>query len=620
MVAGSPSTRAVRSGRAGTPVVARRLLVYVLVVSAGAFALAGLGALTLVTSSLAAETWLSLAALLAASVFVEAFPVPIRGVPAGGISLAAIFIVATACLYGWEAAAVMGAITRGSIELGQHRPWLKVTFNTAVYAISGAGAGVIAAYVSNTHRAGWFVLQVAAAAATFYALNVILVALPVSITTDATLGSVAARTVQSTVVAFAAMTSVTIMLCALWQRSPVLAATLIGPFVAISLYQRSIHRTFEAMELALTDPLSGLGNHRHFQQELERLLGEADDGGPPLTLCLFDVDDFKGINDEYGHPVGDRVLSLVGRCLHGAGAGFRLGGDEFAVLMRASREDEAMAVAERTVAHIGRLKTERGVTLTASAGLATYPSEELARADLVRAADCALYAAKSEGKAAVRMYRHGVLDLAARRRGEDADRRARLRAAVSLAGAIDVRDAYTATHSHAVGELAARIGDCLGLTAEDVEVLRIAGQLHDLGKIAVPERILSKPGPLTEAEHEAIALHPLIGYRMLASLRIEPVATWVLHHHERYDGSGYPDGLAGEKIPIGSRILLVADAYEAMTTDRLYRATRSTDEALAEIGRCSGSQFDPVVVHALGVVVGPGAELPAARRSPLVVI
>jgi putative nucleotidyltransferase with HDIG domain len=209
------------------------------------------------------------------------------------------------------------------------------------------------------------------------------------------------------------------------------------------------------------------------------------------------------------------------------------------------------------------------------------------------------------------MYHHGVIDLFARRE-DDADRRARLRAAVSLAGAIDVRDAYTGTHSHAVGQLAARIGDCLGLTPEEVELLRIAGLLHDLGKVAVPEHILSKPGPLSETEHEAIAQHPLVGYRMLASLRIEPVATWVLHHHERYDGQGYPDGLAGDEIPIGSRILLVADAYEAMTTDRLYRTTQSADDAFREIRRCAGSQFDPLVVDALALVVGPRAKLRSA--------
>jgi HD-GYP domain-containing protein (c-di-GMP phosphodiesterase class II) len=163
-----------------------------------------------------------------------------------------------------------------------------------------------------------------------------------------------------------------------------------------------------------------------------------------------------------------------------------------------------------------------------------------------------------------------------------------------------------------VGELAARIGDSLGLVAEEVELLRIAGLLHDLGKVAVPEHILSKPGPLTADEYDAIAVHPLIGYRMLTSLRIEPVSTWVLHHHERFDGNGYPDGLAGEEIPIGSRILLVADAFEAMTTDRLYRATRTADEALAEIKRCAGTQFDPLVVDALAVVVSPALPTPTS--------
>jgi diguanylate cyclase (GGDEF)-like protein len=598
---------------AGAAQLALRLVVYLTLVSAGTFALLGVALLTLAGDHLTRSTWAGLAALLAAALFVEAFPVPIRGVRAGGISLAAVFIVATACLYGWAAAAVLGAVTRGGIELWQRRPWLKVTYNTAVYAVSGAGAGAMAAHISNTREVGWLVMQVAGAAATFYVLNVVLVALAVSISTGEGLGSVAEHTVQATVVGFAAMTSVTITLCVLWERSPVLAATLVGPFLAISLYQRSVVRAFEAMELALTDPLSGLGNHRHFRQELERLLDDADQTGQPVTLCLLDVDDFKSINDEHGHPVGDRILALVGQSLRDAGPAFRLGGDEFAVLMRTASEDEAMQAATRAVSRVGHVKTERGLAITVSAGLAPYPCEGVARADLVRAADTALYAAKAEGKAAVRVYRPGEVGLTERRE-DDADRRVRLRAAVSLAGAIDVRDPYTGTHSHAVGELAARIGDCLGLTAEEVELLRIAGLLHDLGKVAVPEHILSKPGPLTEEEHRAIARHPLVGYRMLASLRIEPVATWVLHHHERYDGRGYPDGLAGEDIPIGSRILLVADAYEAMTTGRLYRATRPADDALDEIRRCAGSQFDPLIAEALALVVGPGTELAAERR------
>ena len=598
----------------GAPSGAHRLLSYVLVVGVGAFAMTVVGGLMLATSHASGSTWLCLGALLLGSAFVEAFPVPIKGVRAGGISLAAIFIVATGCLYGWGAAAILGAITRGAIELLQRRPWLKLTYNTAVYAISGAGAGAIAGYSAGTNSIGWFALEVLAAAGTFYVLNVVLVALVVGIASGQNLGLTVVQTVESTFVAFATMASVSIMLCVLWQRSPFLSATLVGPFLAISLYQRSVLRALEAMELALTDPISGLGNHRYFHQELERLLDDTDEAGGSLTLCLFDVDEFKSINDRHGHPVGDRILALVGECLRDAGQAFRLGGDEFAVLRHSGSEADAVDVVSRAVARVGRARTERGLNVAVSAGVATYPSAGLERADLVRAADSALYAAKAEGKAAVRVFSHGVIDLSVRR-AEDGDRRARLRAAASLAGAIDVRDAYTGSHSHAVGELAARIGDCLGLVAEEVELLRIAGLLHDLGKVAVPEHILSKPGPLTADEHEAIAVHPLVGYRMLTSLRIEPVATWVLHHHERFDGNGYPDGLAGEDIPIGSRILLVADAYEAMTTDRLYRSTRTADDALAEVMRCAGTQFDPLVVDALAMVVAPELPIPASSAS-----
>jgi len=594
---------------------ARRLLAYVLAVGIGSLGLIALGSFDLVRSNPSGATWLSLGALLLASSFVEAFPVPIKGVRAGGISLAAIFIVATGCLYGWAAAALLGAITRGSIELIERRPWLKLTYNTAVYALSGGAAGVIAGYTSGSGSVGRFALQVISASATFYALNVVLVALVVALASGQSLGAIVAQTVESTIVAFGTMASVAIMLCVLWQRSPVLSATLVGPFLAISLYQRSVLRALEAMELALTDPLSGLGNHRHFQQELERLIAEAEGGGSPVTLCLFDVDEFKSINDRHGHPVGDRILALVGECLREAGEAFRLGGDEFAVLRSGGTEADAVEATSRAVARIGRAKIENGLAVAVSAGIATYPSPGVARVDLVRAADGALYAAKAEGKAAVRVYRHGEVDLSVRRAG-DADRRARLRAAASLAGAIDVRDAYTGSHSHAVGELAARIGDSLGLVAEEVELLRIAGLLHDLGKVAVSEHILSKPGPLTADEHEAIAIHPLIGYRMLTSLRIEPISTWVLHHHERFDGNGYPDGLAGEDIPIGSRILLVADAYEAMTRDRMYRSTRTPEEALAEVQRCAGTQFDPLVVDALAVVVSPA--LPDTRAAAAV--
>jgi HD-GYP domain-containing protein (c-di-GMP phosphodiesterase class II) len=147
-----------------------------------------------------------------------------------------------------------------------------------------------------------------------------------------------------------------------------------------------------------------------------------------------------------------------------------------------------------------------------------------------------------------------------------------------------------------VGELAGQIAKRMGLEREQIELTRLAGRLHDLGKLAIPEEILRKPGPLNEAERLVLERHPQIGFRMLESLGIEPIATWVLHHHERWDGRGYPDGLGGEEIPLGSRILFVADAYDAMTSDRIYRGKLPHESAVAELERCAGAQFDPNVV------------------------
>jgi putative nucleotidyltransferase with HDIG domain len=161
---------------------------------------------------------------------------------------------------------------------------------------------------------------------------------------------------------------------------------------------------------------------------------------------------------------------------------------------------------------------------------------------------------------------------------------------------VDERDAYTGRHSYVVAELSARIAGLLGLAPEEVELVRLAGSLHDLGKLAIPEEILRKPGALNESELLVLRRHPQIGYRMLRSLGVEPVATWVLHHHERWDGRGYPHGLSGEDIPLGSRILLVADAYDAMTSGRIYQAQVDHEEAVAELERCAGTQFDPQVV------------------------
>ena len=347
-------------------------------------------------------------------------------------------------------------------------------------------------------------------------------------------------------------------------------------------------------------PAHRLGNHRHFHDRLQRELVEAEGGGAPFTLCLLDVDDFKRINDLYGHPEGDRLLAELASKLRQNGEAFRLGGDEFALLLPDHDPREALAVAGAIVERIGRLELELVGSVTVSAGIASFPEQALDRDELIRLADSALYWAKEHGRNRVHSYRPDVVELAELRRlAHGPDRAARYRAAASLAKAVDLRDTYTGSHSSRVADLAARLAERIGLDEEQIELTRLAGSLHDLGKLAIPEEILRKPGPLTEPERLVLERHPQIGFRMLESLGVDPVAEWVLHHHERWDGTGYPDRLGGQRIPLGARILFVADAYDAMTSDRVYRSRLTAEAALEELERCAGTQFDPEIVAAL---------------------
>jgi putative nucleotidyltransferase with HDIG domain len=296
--------------------------------------------------------------------------------------------------------------------------------------------------------------------------------------------------------------------------------------------------------------------------------------------------------------------------LRQGGEAFRLGGDEFAVLLPGQDERAALAVATSIVDRIGGLAVDPVGRITVSAGVATYPYQGVGRDELIRFSDSALYWAKEHGKNRVRVWRPDVVELAELKRlAAGPDRAARYRAAASLAKAVDARDVYTGSHSERVAELAARVAARIGADMETIELTRLAASLHDLGKLAIPEEILRKPGELTESERLVLERHPHIGYRMLESLGVDPVAQWVLHHHERWDGSGYPDGLPGEEIPLGARIIFVADAYDAMTSDRVYRARLSEEDAMIELVRCAGSQFDPDVVAALAAELGVDREV-----------
>ena len=549
-------------------------------------------------------TLVGVAAFLAASMLAERFPVPVEGADANGVSLGFVFAVAGLVLFGWAAGTFVYVTAPTVIALLERKPLIRTIYNAGVFGIVGTIAGSVLFLVGGD-GAGALLLEVTLTAAVLYSVNLLLVTAAISASGS---GLGYARLIRSnahwTILPFALMASTALMLIVLWQRTPYLFIALAGPLAAISLYQRTNHRVLSAVRLSLTDPLTGLGNHRHFHERFEAALATARETGSLLSLCLLDLDDFKQINDRFGHPAGDGVLSKVAARLRSDGEAFRLGGDEFAVLLPGFSEPLALATAQSIVSRLGSADVGPGGGLTVSAGVATFPHHGRDRDSLIRLADGALYWAKEQGKNQVRPPRE-VGDAEMLGLVGAGDQAARVRAAASLARVVDARHADSGSHSERVSLFAGRIAERLGLPPEQVELTRIAGSLHDLGKLAIPEELLRKPGPLTGEERRVLQRHPQIGYRMLASLGVEPVADWVLHQSERWDGAGYPEGLSHDSIPLGSRIVFVADAFDAMTSTRPYRPALRREEALRELERCSGSQFDPAVVDAFIATLEP---------------
>ena len=587
-----------------SPETARLLPAVVPVVLAGIVATAlALGSLA--TRNLSTGSIVGALVLLAAATAAEAFPVPIDGVSAGGVSLAAAFLVGTALIYDWHTAVLLSLAARGTIELIQRRPLMKIAYNGAVFALSGAAAGGATLVTGNWHSVGGLLVTVAVAALAFYSVNIPLVAAIVARATHMSFIDVLRQSIRWTAVPFVIMASISLMLQVMWERSPILAAALAGPLVAVGLYQRSVHGELAAMRLAKTDPLTGLGNHRAFHEALAALAAQRGRG--KLALCLIDVDGFKQINDRYGHQTGDEVLASLASLIRDDSQAFRLGGDEFAIVIPSAAADEALEIAKTVVGRIGGQRHAWGGFVTVSAGVAIFPTHAEDPDRLFGAADAALYQAKRHGRNQVHVFDPRIAVLSdARRTAQDARR---LDAAWGLAELMDSveglseDDDPTGGHSLRVSGLAARLAARCGLEPAEIELVRLAARLHDLGKLAVPVEILCKPGSLEKRDWRVLEEHPETGRRILAAIGAGAIADWVLHHHERWDGAGYPTGMKGAEIPLPARIIFVADAYDAITNARPYRGPRSQAAALAELHRCAGTQFDPAVVAALAAEI-----------------
>jgi len=365
----------------------------------------------------------------------------------------------------------------------------------------------------------------------------------------------------------------------------------------------------EAMERADRDALTGLWNHRCFHKRLQTEADRTTVTGEPISIALIDLDNFKFFNDVYGHSVGDDVLRQVaaalGKCCRPGDVLARFGGDEFAMLMPGFGTEEATLMAQEiNVCLDGMGYRPPGynavIPFSLSVGVATLPDDGLTRFELIEIADARL-----------RHMKNGCDE------DDYADRlRATLRDQVegfsmldALVKAVDTKDRYTRRHSEDVMTYSVQIARELQLAAGEVRAAEVAGLLHDVGKIGVPDSILRKPGKLTEADMQAIKQHPMMGAIIVGAVPgFEDALDAVRHHHERWDGAGYPLGLSGQDIPLLARVMAVADAYSAMTTDRPYRKGMQADKALCVLEEGSGAQWDPTCVEAFVRVRRPLAD------------
>jgi diguanylate cyclase (GGDEF)-like protein len=372
----------------------------------------------------------------------------------------------------------------------------------------------------------------------------------------------------------------------------------LGIEIGVALERARLYE--DIREQANRDFVTGVLSHRAIQADLEASLAASNQRGRPVALVAVDVDNFKLFNDTHGHAVGDRVLrtiadQLVVMC-QGRGSVGRLGGDEFLVILPDAHREQAFSLAQGVQVWLSeqdfRIRGGERIPIAVSCGVAICPEDGKKRDELMATADANLYESKLRGGRIVSHYDA---------QGERADLREKGAFGLleSLVTSIDNKDHYTKAHSESIAEYAVMLGQELGHSEEVLKTLRTAGLLHDVGKICIPDRILRKPGPLTDAEYEIVKHHVAMAESLLVDLpNVEQIRAAALHHHERFDGSGYVKGLKGEEIPLLGRILAVADAYSAMVLDRPYRKALPVSQALDELRRVAGTKLDRDLVEA----------------------
>ncbi|MBX3053489.1 MAG: diguanylate cyclase [Caldilineaceae bacterium] len=352
-----------------------------------------------------------------------------------------------------------------------------------------------------------------------------------------------------------------------------------------------------ARRQADTDGLTGLINHRCLQERIDEVLSDADRNESSASIIIADLDSFKLFNDVYGHPVGDRVLRTVSACLRETvrtkDIVGRYGGDEFLLVLPHTDMEDALMVGRRVIGEVEKCEIDvqgDSLPLRLSLGIATFPKDGRSKHELIAHADAALYESKNAGGGRLTQVNTNRSDWMALQGSS-------YTALEGLVNSVDAKDHYTRTHSEVVTEAALILADALHLSDESRRALRIAGLLHDIGKIGIPDQILKKPGKLTADEYSIMKQHVQLSEMMIKNIPyLNDVLDAVAHHHERFDGHGYPYQKTGDDIPLLGRIMALADAFSAMSLDRPYRKGMNWQQIREELKSGSGSQFDPDLV------------------------
>ncbi len=393
------------------------------------------------------------------------------------------------------------------------------------------------------------------------------------------------------------------------------------------LRQREEFRSLnqELTELVITDGLTGLYNHRYFQDRLSEEIQRSVRNNKPFALLFCDLDYFKSFNDLNGHHLGDKALKAISQVIKNTKRAMdiaaRYGGEEFAIILPETDGPEAKKVAERFRREVEMFEFETRhhdkYHLTVSIGVAVYPQDGITKEELLERADLMMYYAKCLGRNQVHLYEEA--------RGSASDMTQDhvirdgvfMNAVQFMASMVEEKDHYSHRHSESVTGYAVSTAQVLGLSRTEMYHVGLGALLHDLGKIGISDEILSKKGPLSMEEMARIRSYPLIGAEILKrSTNFQQVLPMVLHHRERYDGQGYPGQLRGDAIPIGARIIAVVDAYYAMLSERPYRQAMTKDEAIAELRRCAGTQFDPRVVESFVRCLETMTNIPSFKDLP----